>query len=115
MFFFGGGSNLNEMDVKQVHEAIQAKGKDALLLDVRSEGEYAQARVEGSKLISLAILAYKHEDIKDYKDKDVYIICRSGQRSRSACDILTKAGFTSVYNVTGGIMSWGRAGLPVAS
>jgi rhodanese-related sulfurtransferase len=46
-------------------------------------------------------------------DRPVYVICRSGNRSRTASDILVGLGFTKVYNVDGGVIAWLDAGLPV--
>ncbi len=46
-------------------------------------------------------------------DKPVYVICNSGNRSRTASDTLIRLGFTEVYNVDGGIQAWLKAGLPV--
>ncbi|MBT7006542.1 MAG: rhodanese-like domain-containing protein, partial [Thiotrichales bacterium] len=39
-------------------------------------------------------------------------ICRSGQRSATACAQMKKSGFEQVYNLKGGIISWKGAGLP---
>ena len=45
------------------------------------------------------------------QDRPIYLICNSGNRSRVA-DALVERGFTSVYNVDGGIQAWLRAELP---
>jgi rhodanese-related sulfurtransferase len=41
------------------------------------------------------------------------VICNSGNRSRVASEALVQMGFSSVYNVSGGIQDWLRADLPV--
>jgi rhodanese-related sulfurtransferase len=43
----------------------------------------------------------------------LYVICKSGGRSRKACEALTAAGVTSIVNVEGGTDAWARCGLPV--
>jgi rhodanese-related sulfurtransferase len=47
------------------------------------------------------------------KDKPIYVICNSGNRSTVASAILIKDGYKKVYNIDGGIQAWLRAGLPV--
>ncbi len=46
-------------------------------------------------------------------ERAVYVICNSGNRSRTASDTLIRLGFTEVYNVDGGIQARLKAGLPV--
>jgi rhodanese-related sulfurtransferase len=40
------------------------------------------------------------------------VVCRSGNRSGSACGTMKKAGFEKMYNLAGGMMAWEQAGLP---
>jgi len=46
-------------------------------------------------------------------DRDLILICASGHRSSQACSIFEQQGFTTVYNLAGGISGWKRAGLPL--
>ena len=46
-----------------------------------------------------------------YKDSNVVVQCRSGKRSAKAASTLQDAGFTKVYNLTGGIIAWDKDGL----
>lgn len=86
---------------------------EPLLLDVRTRGEYAAQHVPGSLLIPLNELTNRLDELADYKTRDVLVLCRSGNRSRAASGILTDAGFTSVFNIDGGIIGWAREGFPV--
>ncbi len=86
---------------------------DPLLLDVRTRGEYEAQHVPGSVLIPLNELPSRLEEIADYKELDVLVMCRSGNRSRAASQILVDAGFTSVYNIDRGIIGWVKEGFPV--
>jgi len=90
-----------------------SKGRDACcLIDVRTPDEYAQGHVPGAQLICLDTLDECVSEIS--KDKDVYLICRSGARSASAFKHLRDAyGFTRLTNVTGGTMAWINAGYAV--
>lgn len=74
----------------------------AIILDVRSKGEYAGGHIKGSMNISVDTLANNLSKIKD-KNKPIITCCASGMRSASAKNILQSNGYTQVHN--GG--SWG--------
>lgn len=74
------------------------------LLDVRQPGEYGAGHLPGALLIPLAELAKRHNELDPAKDTIVY--CRSGARSKTACQILTRLGVDRVYNMTGGITAY---------
>jgi len=114
MFFGFGGPRIKEVEVEQVQALMAEKGKEILLLDVRTPDEFAQARVAGSKLIPLGELPKRLHEITAYKEKDVMVICRSGNRSASATAMLDQAGFQRAHNVVGGVSAWHRQGLPLA-
>ena len=69
----------------------------ALILDVRSKGEYSGGHIKGSVNIPVDQL---HSNIEKLKDKNRVIItcCASGMRSASAKNILQSNGFAEVYN-----------------
>ena len=84
--------------------------EDPYLLDVREPGEVAQARIEGARHIPLGSLVERLDEVP--RDRPVYVICHVGGRSAQAAQYLEGNGFDAV-NVTGGILAWYRAGLPV--
>lgn len=86
---------------------------DHLLLDVRTQGEYDSSHLSNSTLISVQELASRIDEISDWKEKPVFVYCRSGNRSLSASKILKEAGFLSIYNLNGGITSWIQNGFEV--
>lgn len=69
----------------------------AIILDVRSKGEYAGGHIRGSINISVDTLANNLDKLKD-KNKPVITCCASGMRSASAKNILKAKGYTQVYN-----------------
>lgn len=87
--------------------------KNALMLDVRTESEYAAGHVLNSKLIPVGKLGERIGELEKYRDRPIVVICRSGQRSASACALLGKQGFTQAYNLNGGIIAWQKASLPL--
>lgn len=91
--------------------AMQNQG--ALMIDVREPSEYAAGHAPGTQLIPLGQLERRLQELAAHKDKPVVLICRSGNRSGQAQEILAKAGFTKAINVEGGMNAWAKAGLPV--
>lgn len=71
--------------------------KGAIILDVRSKGEYAGGHIKGSINISLDTLSNNLNKLKD-KNKVIITCCASGMRSASAKSILRSNGFTEVHN-----------------
>jgi len=69
----------------------------ALILDVRSKGEYSTGHIKGSVNIPVDQLGKNLNKLKD-KNKTIITCCASGMRSASAKGILTSSGFSSVYN-----------------
>lgn len=68
----------------------------AVIVDVRSKGEYKGGHIIGSKNIPLSTLTANPDFIK--KDRVVITCCASGMRSASAKNILKSNGFQNVYN-----------------
>lgn len=68
----------------------------AIILDVRSKGEYANGHIKGSMNISVDTLNGNLEKLN--KSKPIITCCASGMRSGSAKNILLANGFKEVYN-----------------
>lgn len=95
-------------------EAIQLiNRKNALILDVREEGEYAAGHIPNSRHIPLGQLKERLKELEKSKGRPIVVLCRSGQRSISACAALKKQGFADVYTLKGGLVAWEQANLPV--
>lgn len=91
---------------------VLEKSKDLFLVDVREPSEYTGelGHVEGSQLIVLSTLPENLAQVP--KDKTVVFICRSGGRSAQATAYAKSQGFTTVYNMLGGMMLWNQLQLP---
>lgn len=87
--------------------------KNALVLDVREQSEFDAGHVVNSKLIPLVKLLERIGELEKYRERPIVAVCRSGQRSATACALLSKRGFDQVYNLNGGVMAWQKAGLPL--
>lgn len=99
--------------VMSVSEASQRFTEGAYLLDVRTVAEWNESHVDGAVLIPLDELNARINEVPT--DQDVLIICRSGNRSGQARDILRAAGLMRTTSITGGITAWVNAGLPVVT
>ena len=86
---------------------------DALILDVRENNEYSEGHIINSLHIPLSSLKTRMKDLEKHKTKKVIIACRSGHRSSQACATLKKEGFVQVFNLSGGVMAWESANLPL--
>ena len=87
--------------------------KNALVLDVREPNEYETGHVLNSRLIPLGKLKERIGELEKYKDQSIVVVCRSGNRSGTACYLLGKQGFTQAYNLAGGMQAWQKANLPL--
>ena len=110
--FFGNRiRGIKEVDTAAALQLINHK--NALILDVRDDKEYKAGHVLNAKLIPLGKLHERVGELEKYRDRPIVVMCRSGNRSSSACAFLGKQGFTQVYNIAGGITAWQAAKLPV--
>lgn len=92
-------------------EAAARQRAGALLLDVREPDEWRAARIPGARLIPLHELPSRLAELDP--QREIIVVCRSGNRSAHATAYLQRAGFARVANLAGGLIAWSRAGLPV--
>lgn len=87
--------------------------KNALVLDVREESEFNAGHIRGAKLIPLLKLKERIGELERYRNQPIVVVCRSGNRSATATALLGNREFGLAYNLTGGMMAWQKADLPV--
>jgi rhodanese-related sulfurtransferase len=92
-------------------EAVEQRGPDALLLDVREPGEYAAGHIPGAVNLPQADLATRLSDLPD--DGLVIVVCQTAQRSLRAAQFLKQAGFDRIVHLRGGTSEWRRSGRPL--
>ena len=91
--------------------ATLLKAKKMTLVDVRNDDEVAHGIIEGAIHIPLAALPSNYEAL--LKAETLVFYCHSGVRSAHAAAFIHQHDFTSAYNLTGGILAWVKAGLPL--
>jgi phage shock protein E len=95
-------------------KALEKVAAGALLLDVRSPEEFSSGHVEGALNIPHDQISARVGELLKYKDKEIVLYCRSGNRSGLAQAELTKDGFKTTYNAGGlsGLQSAGAKVVP---
>lgn len=96
-----------------VVQAAQMRSDGAFILDVREQVEWDEYHVPDSTLIPLGTLASRVSELP--RDKEIVVVCRSGNRSQEGRDILLRAGFTDVTSMSGGLVDWRSQGFPTVS
>ncbi|MDE0562166.1 rhodanese-like domain-containing protein [Exiguobacterium sp. B2(2022)] len=105
IFIFVITSEKNEI-TKIDAETLQNKleNEEITLLDVRETSEYKGGHIEGA--VNAPLSSLDANELKYPKDEPIYVICRSGNRSAQAASRLKEAGYTEIYDVSGGMMAW---------
>ena len=96
-----------------VAEALALREAGAFILDVRQPDEWAAGHIPDATLIPLGDLPARIAEVP--KDRQVVVVCRSGNRSAQGRDILLGAGRPSVTSMAGGMNDWAAAGYPTAT
>ena len=104
----GGEHRLSAQELS----ALMAAKEKVFTLDVRSPQEFrGDGHIAGATLIPLGELATHLKKVPT--DRMVVTVCRSGARSGAAHAQLQRAGYENAKNLSGGMMAWQSAGLPV--
>ena len=103
----------NRKEVGTLEATQMINHKDAVILDVREDSEFALGHLPNAKHIPLKQLTDRLKELEKFRNKPMIINCRSGARSARACGLLKKQGFENVYNLAGGMNAWSQAGLPI--
>ncbi|WP_348798792.1 thioredoxin domain-containing protein [Flavobacterium adhaerens] len=98
------------IDVKSYSEKIKTNS-NAQILDVRTPEEYATGHIDNSDNVNWLSESFVVRTDKYDKTKPVFVYCKSGGRSLKASEKLVELGFTTVYNLDGGMLKWEAAGL----
>lgn len=95
--------------------AVQLMNKeDVVLLDVREPAETAGGKIAKAIQIPVGAVKTRIGELEKHKDKTVLVYCKTGARSGAACKELGKHGFDKVFSLSGGLMAWQEAHLPLS-
>ena len=100
-----GEENSYEQITPEQAKSIMDTESDYIIIDARTDEEFAEGHIKGAILIPEYEIADRAE--KELKNKDALILvyCRSGRRSKIASEELVKLGYTNVKEF-GGIIDW---------
>ena len=101
---------VSEFDLPPDRVAELVRSGEAQLVDVRTDEEHAEARIEGDLHIPLHELQARAGEVD--KDRPVVFYCRSGERSGMAGQAFAASGWDA-HNLEGGVLAWQEAKLPL--
>jgi rhodanese-related sulfurtransferase len=94
---------MTTLNAGQFKERLHAN-KGALLIDVREVNEFKGGSIPKAVNIPLSQLKSRMNEIP--MDKEVFVFCKSGMRSKKAAAMISAKGHRQIVNLQGGIMSW---------
>lgn len=85
---------------------------NAVIVDMREDKDYREGHIVNA-VHTPASNSDAVQKLEKFRERPVIVYCRSGHTSAGFCSKLRKQGFTSVYNLAGGVLAWQKAGLPL--
>ena len=110
-FLQGSARGVRKLSPSDVTRLINHE--DAIVLDVRSDGEFRQGHIVNALNIPDTQLADRIDKLNKYRERPIIATCRTGQVSAKAGGKLAAHGFEKVYSLSGGILAWESASLPL--
>lgn len=95
-------TGITKIDVETLQNRLE--NEEITLLDVREVDEYEGGHIEGA--VNAPLSSLNETELPYPKDEPIYVICRSGNRSAQAAQLLKERGYTEIYDVSGGMIAW---------
>lgn len=105
LFIMGFGSGKSDLVSYEELQAKLAQKEKLVLLDVRTQEEFAEGHIAGAVLLPYDEIEEKVANLLPEKDKPIIVYCRSGRRSAIAAKSLRGLGYKDVRDF-GGISRW---------
>lgn len=102
VLFTSDEGGITKIDVETLQNRLE--NEEITLLDVREVGEYEGGHIEGA--VNAPLSSLNETELPYPKDDPIYVICRSGNRSAQAAQLLQERGYTEIYDVSGGMIAW---------
>ncbi len=103
-----------QLDPKSFQDKISST-PGAVVLDVRTPDEFTSGSIANAQNIDFRDKYFDKKIINLDTLKTYFVYCLSGGRSGSAADFMRKNGFKNVYELSGGMLAWNKANLPVSN
>lgn len=96
---------MENITVEELKKRLDA-GEKLNIVDVREPHEHEEFNIGGLLYPLGNIQTMQVDELEAFKDEEVILYCRSGNRSGQACMILDTLGFTNTKNLAGGMLAW---------
>ena len=93
------------------------------MVDVREPAEFETGYIPGSINIPRGVLEFQvdahpavanvSDEALSHKERPIVVVCRTGGRAALSAVNLQRLGFSNVRSITGGVIAWGEAGMPL--
>ncbi len=100
--------------LEPVNATRAMNNSNTVVIDVRSDKEFADAHIKGAKHIAMSALQDKIKNLSIDKNDTILVYCNTGNQSNKACRMLIREGYSNTKNLKGGIVAWKDANLPVS-
>jgi rhodanese-related sulfurtransferase len=94
-------------------ELIRLMNQGALVLDLRSQQEYASGHIGSARHMASEKILEAGESLKKHKEKPLVVYCGTGSVGGAAARQLAAQGFRRAFNLRGGLNAWRAENLPV--
>lgn len=108
MSFSSEESKIIKVQAKEFKELISTT--EFFIIDVRTPKEFNSGHIKNAINVDCYSQSFQTEIMKYKEDKAILIYCRSGARSYSTAQKLSKNGFNTIYDLQGGILAYQKAG-----
>jgi len=102
---------INRISSDELETAMSAQ--EIQLVDVRTDREWESGHIKGAKHFEMNNANWQSQLETLDKDEPVYVYCAKGGRSARCAKQLEEAGFTTIYDLKGGLTSWKASGKAV--
>ncbi|WP_070119379.1 rhodanese-like domain-containing protein [Bacillus marinisedimentorum] len=104
--------NVNMIDVEKMNEQVSLAADQLFILDIRSPEDFTKGHINGAVNIPFAQVGQKMAEIP--KDKQVAVVCYSGQTASQTAAVLKMAGFNTII-LKGGFPAWEKGGFDIST
>ena len=96
-----------------INEAVQlVNSEGGVFLDIREATDYARGHITDALHIPATALANRADELEQFREKPVVVVCKMGQSAGPATKTLRSQGFSRAQKLSGGMMEWDAQKLP---
>ena len=112
VIFLSQAQSVKKLDPQSFEKKFK-EAKDPILIDVRTQEEYAQGHLANARIFDINSSDFETRVSKLDRSKPVFVYCKAGSRSNKAANVLSGLGFNEIYDLSGGISAWHEENKPI--